>query len=115
MAKAGTEMFQNVRGAVRDKTDVKVQEGSAKGLARWGAAIPGLFPRGSDVGTTRAKPAIWADKAGFDRMAMEFSAASQRLAELAAAGDAAGFAAQADVVQKSCGSCHTAYRVEEQH
>ena len=35
--------------------------------------------------------------------------------ELGAAGDKAGYAAQAKVLQQGCNSCHKLYRAEERH
>jgi cytochrome c556 len=105
-------LLGGIGAAVRGGGDVKGQAGAAGALARWGEAIPGLFPPGSGAGDTRAKPEIWADKADFDRRAAEFAAAARRLAELARAGDAAGFAAQAEIVKQGCAACHGPYRTE---
>ncbi len=110
MHMTATLLFRSIKAAVSRGTDVKEQVAAADGLARWAAAIPGLFPPGSNIGDTRARPEIWANKADFDRRAAEFGSASARLAALAEAGDAKGFAAQVEVVQRTCGGCHAPYR-----
>ena len=108
MHMAATLTFESVMPAVRNGTDVKRQAHAADGLAHFGHSIAGLFPDGSEGG--RALPAIWANKADFEAKAHAFGSASDRLAELAKAGDTAGFAAQAKVVADGCNSCHGPYR-----
>lgn len=82
-------------------------------LTRWAAALPNLFPPGTgpDVApSTKARPEIWTDRAGFEARAGDYAAAAARLQELIAAGDTAGAQAQFMVVRASCQSCHDAYR-----
>jgi len=86
---------------------------STGALARWASALPNLFPAGSGVdvvATTKAKPEIWSDRAGFEGEAAKYAAAAVRLQELIAAGDTAGANEQFLVVRASCQSCHDAYR-----
>lgn len=113
MHMAATLMFESVMPAVRNGTDVKRQEHAADGLDHFGHSLAGLFPQGSLGPDSRALPAIWANKADFDAKAKAFGDASARLAELAKAGDTAGFAAQAKVVAGGCNACHSLYRAEE--
>ncbi|HEX2763278.1 MAG TPA: cytochrome c [Allosphingosinicella sp.] len=113
MHMAATLLFQSVMPAAKIGSDVKAQQHAADGLARFGHSLPGLFPPGSATPESRALPAIWANKADFDAKGHAFGAAAERLGELAAAGDTAGFAAQAPLVAKACGGCHTLYRSEE--
>ena len=113
MHMAATLMFESVMPAVRNGTDVKRQEHAADGLDHFGHSIAGLFPEGSLAPDSRALPAIWANKADFDARATAFGDASARLAQLAKAGDTAGFAAQAKVVAGGCNACHSLYRAEE--
>ncbi len=96
---------------IASKGPVKPLAGSAKALAAWGAAIPGLFPDGTQQGhNTSAGPAIWSDRAGFAAAAADFTTAATKLAQLAAADDQAGFATQYAVVGRACGACHRQYR-----
>ncbi|HYJ82261.1 MAG TPA: cytochrome c [Allosphingosinicella sp.] len=113
MHMAATLMFESVMPAVRNGTDVKRQEHAADGLDHFGHSIAGLFPEGSGGPGSRALPTVWTDKAGFQAKANAFGDASARLAELARAGDTAGFAAQAKVVASGCNGCHSLYRVED--
>jgi cytochrome c556 len=98
---------------VKNGADVKGQRHAADGLDLFGHSIAGLFPEGSGGPDSRASPAIWANKPDFVAKANAFGDSAARLNELATAGDTAGFAAQAVVVQRGCAACHTLYRTEE--
>jgi cytochrome c556 len=113
MHMAATLLFQSVIPAAKNGTDVRAQENAADGLDRFGHSLPGLFPQGSDGPGSRALPAIWANKADFDAKANAFGDSAARLAQLAKAGDSAGFAAQAPILAQGCNGCHSLYRAQE--
>ena len=113
MHMAATLTFESVMPAAKNGTDVRRQEHAADGLSHFGHTIAELFPDGSLGPDSRALPAIWANKADFNAKAKAFGDSSARLAELARAGDTAGFAAQAKLVAGGCNSCHSLYRAEE--
>ncbi len=102
--------FAGIRAVAAAKGDVKTMEASAKAIVRFAALLPALFPAGSDKGETKAKPEIWSDNAGFMKAAAAMGAAAEKLAALAKAGDADGFAAQVKEVGAACGACHKEYR-----
>jgi cytochrome c556 len=110
MHMATTLMVKSIRPAARSGANVAEQDAAAEGLALWAQAIPGMFPAGSDLPDSRARPEIWRNKADFDARAAAFGEAAARLETLAKAGDAAAFAAQVDVVQSRCSACHQSYR-----
>jgi cytochrome c556 len=87
-------------------------------LAKWARALPRLFPPGTGKGETsadtQARPAVWRDRAGFDRAAANYADATARLAALAAANDTAGFTRQLDEVNRACGLCHGGYKEGDQ-
>jgi len=112
MHMAATLLYQEVMPAAKAGTDVKAAGHAADGLDLFGHSIAGLFPEGSAGPDSRALPALWANKADFDAKANAFGDAAARLNALAAAGDAAGFAAQAKVVEEGCNSCHGLYRAK---
>ena len=120
---AGRKAAMNLSGAAMSGIKAGIDAGgpvrsqafAAGGLARWGRAIPGMFPAGTGVaeladGATAAKSEIWTNRADFDAKAAAFAAEAQKLADLARADDAAGFAAQWTVVRASCQTCHDAYK-----
>jgi cytochrome c556 len=112
MHMAATLLFQEVMPAVKNGTDVKAAGHAADGLDLFGHSVAGLFPEGSAGPDSRALPAIWENKADFVAKANAFGDAAARLKQLSDAGDAAGFAAQARLVDQGCSACHSLYRAE---
>lgn len=73
-----------------------------------------LFPEGSETGyDTRAKEAVWTDRAGFEQALEEFSAAVSEAVE-AAPQNLEALKAAAGPVFKSCKNCHESYRAEKE-
>jgi len=74
----------------------------------------GLFPPGSETGEhTRAAPAIWEDRAGFDEALAKLGAA----VDAAIAADPQALDAAKPVlgqVFNACKGCHDTYRLEEE-
>ena len=100
-----------MKAGVTSGADVKMFEAPAAALAEWGKAFPGLFPEGTQTGNnTKAKAAIWSDRADFNKKAADFVAASVKLAEAAKSGDKAAFAAAFTAEGQSCGGCHRNYK-----
>ena len=114
---AGQDMvlgsFIGMRQAVVHKLPVKPYAATAAGIAKWMAQYPTLFPPGSDRGdNTRALPAIWKERATFEKDAANASAAAQKLALLAKADNGPAFAAQLKVLGGTCAACHKAFRAK---
>jgi cytochrome c556 len=87
----------------------------ANALAKWAKVLPTLFPAGTGPGgaaKTAALPTIWSDRAGFDKAAGDYAAATAKLLELSKANDTPGFKAQLGEVNKACAACHGAYRAK---
>jgi len=99
--------FGGMKGVIDAKGDVKTQAFAAGAIAAWARSLPGLFPAGSDGGTTKALPTVWSDRAKFA------AAEAGKLADIAKAGDQPGFAAQWGVVRGACSACHDKYRVAD--
>ncbi len=76
--------------------------------------IDDIFPAGSDVGETRAKPEIWQDWAKFEAATKTFQAATKELARVADTGDMAAVGAQLNKVGEACGGCHKPFRKKKQ-
>lgn len=112
MHMAATLFYQEVMPAAKSGADVKAAGHAADGLDLFGHSIAGLFPEGSSGPDSRALPALWANKTDFVARANAFGDASARLKALSDAGDSAGFAAQAKLVEHGCNSCHSLYRAE---
>jgi cytochrome c556 len=68
------------------------------------------FPAGSGTGETRALPAIWTDRAGFERVSANAWTAAQALQTTVNAGDAAASAQAFQALGGACGACHRPFR-----
>jgi cytochrome c556 len=106
--------FRSMGDSMKAGREAKSQGYPAAALAKWARALPRMFPAGSGKGETstdsQALPAIWRDRAGFDRAAANYADATGRLAALAAANDTAGFTRQLEDVDQACSSCHARYK-----
>lgn len=75
--------------------------------------IPDIFPPGTDVGETRAKPEIWQNWAKFEAAYKSLQSESGELARVADSGDMAAIGAQLEKVGEACGGCHKPFRKEK--
>lgn len=101
----------DMKHAVDAGADVTGFADNAAAMANWGRAIPGLFPPGTESGhNTKALPAIWSDRAGFEKAAANFTDAAEKLSEAAKSGDKSAFADALKATGGTCGACHKAYR-----
>jgi cytochrome c556 len=92
--------------------DVRQLVPSSRALARWARALPSLFPEGSNVAPTKARPEVWSDRAGFEAAAADYAQAAAALAEAAQAGDRAVFLERWAEVRGSCGACHDSFKAD---
>jgi len=110
--------FRSMGDAMKAGREAQSQGYPAAALAKWAKALPRMFPpgtgKGETSGKTQALPAIWRDRAGFDRAAANYAAVTARLAALAAANDTAGFTRQLEEVNQACSFCHTRYKEGDQ-
>jgi cytochrome c556 len=106
--------FRSMLDAMKAGREAKSQGYPAAALTKWAKALPRMFPPGSGKGetsvSTQALFLIWRDRAGFDRAAANYVAATARLAALAAANDTPEFSRQLEEVDRACGSCHARYK-----
>lgn len=73
--------------------------------------LPARFPPGSDRGDTKALPAIWTDRGGFEAANARLLDHLEALKAAAASGDGAAFAAAYQATgPQFCGGCHRPYR-----
>ena len=82
----------------------------ANGLAKWATVLPTLFSESTKGAVSRARPAVWTDRAGFNTKAQAYIDATKALAAAAAADDKAGFDAALASTKASCKGCHDMYQ-----
>jgi cytochrome c556 len=112
--------FQNTAGQMRAIKGVLDAKGpvapiavSAQTMAEYAVKIPGLFPKDSGTGDTKALPAIWTDFADFEAKAKAFETAAKNLQQVAASGaDHAAVQAAYGALGATCGSCHEKFRAK---
>ena len=84
--------YTGILQGVAHQAPVKNFTNPAAAMARWMAQFPSTFPPGSDHGhNTKALPAVWSDRPGFEQAAGNLIAATRKLSALAKADDTAGF------------------------
>lgn len=111
--KAINEFVESGKGTAADvKTHAEALQANAK-------RIPALFPAGTSAddmpGKSYAKADIWAKKPEFEKAAYELEEQAEKLAEVAAAGDAAAIKTQfASLGKDACGACHQAFRLKKE-
>ena len=102
-----------IKTAISAKADVTDFEDAANAIAKWGQVAPTMFPDGTQQGhNTKAKPSVWSDRAGFVKDANNLTEQATKLAQLAKAGDKAGFAEQFKATATACKTCHDSYKAK---
>lgn len=92
-----------------------VVEDHAAALAAIAEHTPEMFPAGSEGDGSKATPAVWNDKAGFEQASQRAHDLAAKLGEAAKGGDAkATLAAFAELGKNGCGGCHQTYRQKQQ-
>jgi len=105
------DLMDSIQKALPSGATAASQLAAAKEIDERAHLIKGYFPPGTETGgNTKALPAIWADRAGFNKAADNYTAAFDKLLALAQAGDTAGFTAQFAAAGAACGACHRTYR-----
>lgn len=99
-----------LRSASANGTAVKNLAFVAGGLAQWGTALPGMFAESTRSTTSRAKPEIWTDKAGFAEKAKAFADATAALSVAAKADDKEAFTAALASTNAACKGCHESFQ-----
>ena len=83
----------------------------AQAIADAAAAVPDLFPKGSDQPPTNALPAVWEKPGEFRAAAQKAQDLARKLAETARGGDVkATLAAFGALGKEGCGGCHETFR-----
>ena len=82
----------------------------AQMLSQRADLVAAAFERNVSEGPTDAKPEIWAKPNEFRQKTQDMKAEADRLAEIAASGDAAAIGGQVKALGDACGSCHDSFR-----
>ena len=99
-----------MKAAAEAGADVKQLALPSRTLARWARTLPSLFPAGTNRPGSKALPAVWSDRPGFETRAAAYAEAARLMAEAAQTGDRAAFLARWAEVRATCAACHEGYR-----
>jgi cytochrome c556 len=100
-----------MKAVVDSSGDVRPLAERVDDMIAWFKGMPALFPPGSDHGDTKAQPAIWSDRGGFETANANTLRQLDALKAAATSGDTAGFATAFKATgPQFCGSCHRQYR-----
>jgi cytochrome c556 len=84
---------------------------NAENIALMADRIPGLFPVGSMVANTKAKPEVWEQGMKFNETAKNSAALAVQLRDAARSKNTSSTEAMMkDFGPKACGACHTPFR-----
>ncbi|WP_424812673.1 cytochrome c [Roseococcus sp. YIM B11640] len=104
------EQFQAIKAVSDARGDLRPVAAQIDELIAFFRGLPARFPEGSGTGNTRALPAIWSDRAGFEQANANLITQLTALRALAAAGDNAAFPAAFNQTGAACGACHRVNR-----
>jgi cytochrome c556 len=102
--------FGMVKGEI--PFDAKVAKAALQAFNSVSYAVGDYFPEGSDKGDTKARPEIWTDRAGFEKILADFRAHSEAALK-AQPQDVETFKTLVAPIGEACNSCHEKYRVRE--
>lgn len=107
--KANVTAFKAIKAAIASG-NAKAAAAPSRAIAAFADKIPGLFPKGSGGGETRALLKIWDNWDDFVKAAATNKAAALAMASAAESGSVEALGAALKVTGGSCGSCHKPFR-----
>jgi cytochrome c556 len=110
--KSQSAAVKEIKAAVEAKNHATV-EAKAKDIMGTSDQIPGLFPKGSTKGKTKAKAEIWEKNDEFVKYAKTLNKNASELAAAAKAGNDADVGVKVKALGDTCGACHKAFRAEK--
>jgi cytochrome c556 len=97
--------------AIGTNADIMPFAATGDAMAEWSQGLPELFPPGTESGqNTQARPAVWSDRAGFEKAAANLTVAAQAMAKAAAAENQREFINAFRATSLACATCHVTYR-----
>jgi cytochrome c556 len=112
LMKSNSEAAKAVKAAAESK-DYATIELKAKDIMGNAEKIPDLFPKGSTVGKTKAKPEIWEKGDEFAKNPKALGKAASELADAAKAKDDAAIGVKVKALGEVCANCHKNFRAEK--
>ena len=108
--KGVARQMEGIKAVVDQRGDPRATGVAIGDMIGFFEGFPARFPAGSGSGDTRALPAIWTDRAGFEGANGNMLTQLRALQAAANAGDQAAFGAAFQQTGATCGACHRPYR-----
>lgn len=102
--------LEAIKGILDSRGELGPVAGRATEMQRFFEGFPARFPPGSDKDGSRALPAVWSDRAGFEQANANMVAVLGKLRDAAASGDAGATATAFRETGGTCGACHRNHR-----
>jgi cytochrome c556 len=102
--------MDGIKAVVDQRGDPRTTGAGIAEMISFFEGFPARFPAGSGSGDTRALPAIWTDRAGFETANTNMVTQLRALQAAANSGDQAAFGATFQQTGATCGACHRPYR-----
>lgn len=102
--------MEGIKAVVDQRGDPRATGAGIGEMIGFFEGFPARFPAGSGSGDTRALPAIWTDRAGFETANANILTQLRALQAAANSGDQAAFGAAFQQTGATCGACHRPYR-----
>lgn len=101
---------------IQGKVDFKDQLGAhVKALEATTKDIDSLFPKGTDVGKTKALKEVWTKHDEFSKRAKDAQDKAAALARAVEAGDTQNYGPKFKELGEACKACHKDFRKKEKH
>jgi cytochrome c556 len=114
MKQMGRALYRTVGGVAKGKTEFGPDTvAAAETLQRLVPDIPTLFPPGSDVADSNAKPAIFTAQDKVKQLVAGVQAAMPGFIEDVKSGDKTRIASAYATMAKACDACHSEFRRQE--
>jgi len=112
LMKSNSAAAKAINAAVKAK-DYATIEAKAKVIMENAREIPDLFPKGSTMGKTRAKPEIWEKWDAFSENPKKLGKAAADLADAAKSKDDAALTVKVKALGSVCSNCHKTFRAKD--
>jgi cytochrome c556 len=108
--KGVARQMDGIKAVIDQRGDPRTTGASIADMIGFFEGFPARFPAGSGTGDTRALPAIWTDRAGFETANANMVTQLRALQAAANSGDQVAFGAAFQQTGATCGACHRPYR-----
>ena len=102
--------MEGIKAVVDQRGDPRTTGAGVAEMISFFDGFPARFPAGSGSGDTRALPAIWTDRAGFETANANMVTQLRALQAAANSGDQAAFGAAFQQTGATCDACHRPYQ-----